>query len=314
MGRIDDFVKKSIYKIINKVNGKVYIGQSVDPYRRFHEHIKGKKNELSLIHLAIKKYGIHNFEVSIIEKDIEDYNEKEVFWINYYNSTDRNFGYNIAYGGENPPVLSGEDSCLAKMSNQDFHKLENEIANSNISFIELAKKYGLSENYLTKINNGTARRNKKLKYPLRKQINLVKDETIIQKIRHELIYTSFSTEHIARRNKVDSLLVYYINYGIKYKIDNLDYPLRNNNSKISKWMLQHIIHDLKENKLRLVDIEKKYNISKSTVNRINNGKILKLENENYPIRPSSKRVYQPVSTISGETESSPVIDTQVGCK
>ena len=62
-----------IYKITNKVNGKVYIGQSRDIKRRWYEHrkVKGDYDRHSYpLYSAIEKYGIDNFEFEIIEKFI----------------------------------------------------------------------------------------------------------------------------------------------------------------------------------------------------------------------------------------------------
>ena len=49
--------KKAIYKIENKINHKIYIGQSNNPQRRFNEHCVRKTAHRSLIHEAILKYG-----------------------------------------------------------------------------------------------------------------------------------------------------------------------------------------------------------------------------------------------------------------
>ena len=78
-------MKKSIYKITNLINNKIYIGQSVSPYKRFAQHcinhgVKGGKNsDTSLINLAIRKYGKENFSFEIMEEDIENYNEREKY-------------------------------------------------------------------------------------------------------------------------------------------------------------------------------------------------------------------------------------------
>ena len=56
-------------------------------------------------------------------------------------------------------------------------------------------------------------------------------------------------------------------------------------------MLNYIVKDIKENKIKFSEIEKKYNLSKSTINRINQGKILRKENEFYPLRNSKQRVH-----------------------
>lgn len=88
-----------IYKITNKINGKVYIGQSIDIERRWKEHIQRDRTNTSLIHLAIIKYGKDNFDFDIIEECSQsELNEKEQYWIKYYNSFEN--GYNLTRGGE----------------------------------------------------------------------------------------------------------------------------------------------------------------------------------------------------------------------
>lgn len=85
-----------IYKITNKINGKSYIGQSVCIERRWKEHLN--RHSKSLIHKAIEKYGEQNFDFSIVEECCqEDLDEKEQYWIKYYNTF--NDGYNLTRGG-----------------------------------------------------------------------------------------------------------------------------------------------------------------------------------------------------------------------
>ena len=86
-----------IYKITNKINNKIYIGQSIDIERRWWEH-KHDDNHNSLIHLAIKKYGEKNFTFEIIEEcNQNQLDEREQYWIKTYNSFEE--GYNLTRGG-----------------------------------------------------------------------------------------------------------------------------------------------------------------------------------------------------------------------
>lgn len=86
-----------IYKITNNINGKIYIGQSIDIEHRWNEHQKAKTN--FYLHNAIRKYGIENFDFEIIEECEEHLlNSREIFWIDYYDSY--NNGYNLTTGGE----------------------------------------------------------------------------------------------------------------------------------------------------------------------------------------------------------------------
>ena len=92
-----------IYIIKNKINKKVYIGQTTTNIQtRFNQHCKNStlKNRNYKIYNAIKKYGKENFYIEILEKDIplEKLNEKEIEYIEKYNSFC--LGYNSTKGGD----------------------------------------------------------------------------------------------------------------------------------------------------------------------------------------------------------------------
>lgn len=88
-----------IYKYTNKVNGKIYIGQTIDEHRRIINHRNAYSD--SLFHKAIKKYGFDSFEYSVLERVDESLlDDKETYWIEYYKSNDRQLGYNLTSGGE----------------------------------------------------------------------------------------------------------------------------------------------------------------------------------------------------------------------
>lgn len=80
-----------IYKITNIQNNKVYIGQSIRPVnQRFQRHINDALNNILDTHFAraIRKYGKENFIIEEIDtaNTQEELNEKEQYWIKYYNS------------------------------------------------------------------------------------------------------------------------------------------------------------------------------------------------------------------------------------
>ena len=92
-----------IYKITNKINNKIYIGQSVNIEQRFYTHCSDALNKAdnNYFHNAIRKYGKENFYIEIIEEcPEEELNDREIYWINKYNSTDTSIGYNSTLGGE----------------------------------------------------------------------------------------------------------------------------------------------------------------------------------------------------------------------
>lgn len=93
--------KCGIYKIQNIENNKIYIGQSIDIAQRWREHRSDAliNRDNSILHKAIKKYGEFNFSYEIIEEcSKEKLDEREIYWIQYYNSMIPN-GYNQTSGG-----------------------------------------------------------------------------------------------------------------------------------------------------------------------------------------------------------------------
>ena len=92
-----------IYKITNTINSKSYIGQTIQNVKeRFYQHCATKCSKAvsnMAIHRAIKKYGKSNFTVEVIEEiDFANLNDRERYWIKYYNSY--NNGYNSTKGGQ----------------------------------------------------------------------------------------------------------------------------------------------------------------------------------------------------------------------
>lgn len=93
-----------IYKITNKINGKIYIGQTiVSLNQRWSKHkFDAKKGSKTAIHNALRKYGFNNFDVVEIDgaNNQTELNYKEWLHINTQNSIFPN-GYNIKPGGNN---------------------------------------------------------------------------------------------------------------------------------------------------------------------------------------------------------------------
>lgn len=88
-----------IYQFTNKINGKIYIGQSICIERRKRAHYTS--TDSSPFHRAIRKYGKENFELIILEEcSKEQLNEREIFWIKQKHSENKQIGYNRGPGGE----------------------------------------------------------------------------------------------------------------------------------------------------------------------------------------------------------------------
>lgn len=98
---------KGIYMIINKLNGKAYIGKTEDRFiERYWNHkwkLKEKRHENKHLERSWNKYGAGNFEFHVIHRlqESEDINELEKMYIEHYSSNKN--GYNMTLGGEGAP-------------------------------------------------------------------------------------------------------------------------------------------------------------------------------------------------------------------
>lgn len=118
-----------IYKITNQINGKVYIGLSVNCIRRWWDHCNksynsNKKDDIDKpLYKAMRKYGRENFSFEIVEEcEEEKLSEREIYWISYYNSYEK--GYNATRGGDRAPeghAHLGEAHPCAKLTEKDVY-------------------------------------------------------------------------------------------------------------------------------------------------------------------------------------------------
>ena len=101
MKMIDYKNYSGIYCIKNKINNKIYIGKTKNFYKRYKQYVSSfKNNDTSKINQYLLnsfcKNGFDCFNFTIIEFcDLDKLSERELFWMQYYNSTDKRYGYNL---------------------------------------------------------------------------------------------------------------------------------------------------------------------------------------------------------------------------
>lgn len=90
-----------IYRVTNRINGKVYIGQTQKSLEiRKKRHLK--TSHKNYFQIALKKYGLENFYWEILEDNITNINhlnQREQYYIKLFKSNDKRFGYNLTEGG-----------------------------------------------------------------------------------------------------------------------------------------------------------------------------------------------------------------------
>lgn len=164
-----------IYKITNKINGKSYIGQSVNIKKRWKKHreLKNTTQEPQCnypLYRAFKKYGLSNFSFEIIEECTSDMlNIREIYWIDFYD-TYRN-GYNQTNGGNS--------YTKSKITCDQLDEITDLLKNTNIPMVKIAKNYNISATEVWYINRGNVFYRENISYPIR--IKVPKKKKVIKK-------------------------------------------------------------------------------------------------------------------------------------
>lgn len=134
-----------IYKITNKINGNSYIGLSVDIKRRWKAHFQRYKDSSNkeyekVLYKAFRKYGIENFDFSIIEEcPLEKLREREKYWIAYFDTFHN--GYNATEGGEDILPMPGEKHPNHKLTENDVIYIRELWASKTLSTREMYYEY-----------------------------------------------------------------------------------------------------------------------------------------------------------------------------
>lgn len=280
---------KDIYKITNNINGKIYIGQSKNTKERFKSHCKETSKDC-LIDLAIQKYGKENFTVEIIESQIKNYNEREKYWIKFFNCKVPN-GYNISDGGDEPPVFYGINHPNASIKSQAIlNCIIQDLIETKLPYNTIAQKYHTNKKTIMGINFGYRYSNPDLDYPLRKQPNIngtLADEDI-DDIIYELQHSYDTNTNIGLHYGVGEHTIRNINAGRAHHRENIIYPIRPINAaraKVTYDELLEIIELLQHSNKSINSIAQLYRVDWNIIQNINLGTGLYRRSEFfYPLR------------------------------
>lgn len=295
-----------IYKL-NFPNGKSYIGLSNNIKRRMKEH---KESKLNLpISRAISKYGIDEFELleTIPSDDRERLQEREKYWIAFYDTTNRDKGYNLTIGGDG--ASPGVNNTSAKLNATQIEEIYALLSNHKELFIyQIAEQYGISPEAISDINTGKRYYNNNLTYPLRPPTQFRKGQITNQKgtLSHTSKFTEqdvdeiydliknslISLQEIANMKQVSYTTISKINRGLTYQRENESYPLRKKRSgldsatcKLTQEKIASIREDLRLRlDLNFTQIGAQYGVSSTTVGKINRGETYRDDSIEYPIR------------------------------
>lgn len=273
-----------IYKTVNNINGKIYIG--LQTHNR-----KDYIGSGVLIKKAIKKYGRASFSKEIVERceNIEELNKREQFWIKEYNSLYPN-GYNISKGGgngEHNRIEISEDILnfiinsyksgqtlvyISEQTNLSLTKIQNEL---KLNSIEIKKRKHTNEQK----HEWSLKYTKDPAYfiPLEKQeqlINLFNNGEKYSEIAKAINETYENVVKYLKKIKLKKLKRKKSLVG-KYDKNGSNNP---NYKKVDEALTKNIINDFTSKNLKIEELSKKYKIPYKRIRRIlieNNLKIKK---------------------------------------
>ena len=194
-----------IYKIINVLDSKIYVGYATNFRKRKAAHLSDlRKNKHKNIHLqrAFNRDGEVNFKIELIEECLKDeLIQKEDFWCKKLNTHNDKFGYNLLGTGEKGLIGHSKETC-EKISKS---KLGKKLSEEHCKNIGLAKKdIPLSEEHKEKLRVKTYEVN-------RKGIKKLNEEKVKEIV--SLINQGIKTSIIAKQFNVDRHIISKIKFS-----------------------------------------------------------------------------------------------------
>jgi group I intron endonuclease len=201
-----------IYKIINKINGKYYVGSSINVYRRWNEHkseLKRKIHKNQHLQNSWNKYGENNFKFLIIE--IVDSQNLLAVEQKYLNELNRNISYNIGsaaispFLGKTHSIKSKEKNRLSHLGkyngskNPNYGKKHSDDIRKKISRALKGKYCGNKSWRFGKSHTEKSKEQNRIKHinPTIFHLNNIKTNEMFSGTRHEFI-KKFKIFHIHR--------------------------------------------------------------------------------------------------------------------
>lgn len=127
--------KTGIYKIVNLITEKVYVGSAVDIDKRWYNHkrlLSNNKNKLPKLQNSVNKHGIDNFIFEIVEECTKDILiEREQYWIDYFDSYKNGYNSRPIANSNLGTVFSKEHR--EKISNSHKGKIVSEESKKKMS-------------------------------------------------------------------------------------------------------------------------------------------------------------------------------------
>lgn len=190
--------ESGIYKITLLTDGRCYIGSTIDLNRRLSTHynlLSKSKHENSYLQRVFDKYKETSFSVEVIEMcKVEDLLTREQYWIDYYNSNNRDVGFNLSpVAGSNlglkktkeqienfQKAIQGKHNTL--LSVEDASKIK-EMINEGMSLTRIAEIVNVDYEYIRSIKRGSSFKyvDPQINYDINMSAKLTEEQVVIIK-------------------------------------------------------------------------------------------------------------------------------------
>lgn len=201
-----------IYKITNLIDGKIYIGQTVNYKKRKTSHLtslKNGKHHNEHLQRAFEKYGENSFKIKLIKEcTIEELDKLEKYYINELDACNHDKGYNMMYGGQ----------AFRKFTKQVRQKMS-EVGKGRKFTEEHKKRIGLAQKGRV-ISRQSIEKAKETRKKLKvhcgeKNPNALISDSVAKQIIMDLIEGT-PVKNIAENHQVSNDVVYNIMYNKTY--------------------------------------------------------------------------------------------------
>lgn len=188
-------VVTGIYKVTCKATLKSYIGQARNIKMRIKQHLRSSINDAAKdygvpFHAAIRKYGIENFDIEVLELcDAAELNDKERYWIKMlgtYIHAEGSGGYNVTEGGR-------QSVRRIKLTPEVLTQIFSLLKENILTYKEIADKFALNADTVKRLNTGRMCYDPRLSYPLRNNSTCVNKQKF-----GSYLYTGTAVEQLDR--------------------------------------------------------------------------------------------------------------------
>ena len=250
-----------VYKIKNKINGKVYIGKTNNFNKRMINH---KSTNKTAIGKAINKYGMDNFDCKKIIDNISsaEANRLEKYYINEVYNTFKGEGYNCSAGGETSPMFGKQHSTktkikISKSLQGDKHPLHNKKLSEEHKRA-ISKSQSGNKNPMYNKSFSKEHKDKLSKSKIGKNNGMYGKK-----------HSKETREKISKKHQGKKISEAHKN-KISNSLKNSKEKRQKKNSKFGKGKYVEIYNFYQQNNVTQKCVAAKYNLGTSTVNRIVN--------------------------------------------